>query len=254
MNLAPRYEGCKVNACGVAGELDLHSRRLNYCLLIAVAALLLAFGMKGALIAPPSPPAKVAAGAFDTQRASGRLARILGDERPHPVDSPANDAVRERLMAELRGIGLDPQVRAAMDCNITPESRGMGCAMTRNVVASISSTPFRVNVQNALAVQLAANNLMVTGGVAGKFTGTIKRTSGFTGAVNVQILNLPAGSTVPTVTITPDKETFELPVMTAAVTAALDVPNVAFRVTAAETGKLLQADTPLATKITAPAQ
>ena len=137
MNLAPRYEGCKVNACGVAGELDLHSRRLNYRLLIAVAALLLAFGMKGALIAPPSPPAKVAAGAFDTQRAIGRLARILGDERPHPVDSPANDAVRERLMAELRGIGLDPQVRAAMDCNITPESRGMGCAMTRNVVASI---------------------------------------------------------------------------------------------------------------------
>ena len=137
MNLAPRYEGCKVNCCGVAGDLDLHSRSLNLRLLIAVAALLLAFGMKGALITPPSPPTKVAAGEFDTQRAIGRLARILGDERPHPVDSPANDAVRERLMAELRAIGLSPQVRAAMDCNITPESRGVGCAMTRNVVASI---------------------------------------------------------------------------------------------------------------------
>ena len=110
---------------------------MNFRLLIAVAALLLAFGLKGALIAPPSPPATVAAGAFDTQRAIGRLARILGDERPHPVDSAANDAVRERLVAELRAIGLEPLVRAAMDCNITPKSRGVGCAMTRNVVASI---------------------------------------------------------------------------------------------------------------------
>ena len=115
----------------------MRSRSLNFGLLIAVAALLLAFGLKGALIAPPSPPATVAAGEFDTQRAIGRLAHILGDQRPHPVDSVANDAVRERLMAELRSVGLEPQVREVMDCNITPESRGVGCAMTRNVVASI---------------------------------------------------------------------------------------------------------------------
>ena len=106
-------------------------------LLLAVAGLLLAFGLKGALIAPPAPPATVAAGEFDTQRAIGRLTRVLGDQRPHPVDSPVDDAVRERLMAELRGIGLDPQLREAMDCNITPESRAVGCAMTRNIVASI---------------------------------------------------------------------------------------------------------------------
>ena len=115
----------------------MRSRSLNFGLLIAVTALLLAFGLKGALIAPPSPPATVAAGEFDTQRAIGRLAHILGDQRPHPVDSVANDAVRDRLMAELRSVGLEPQVREVMDCNITPESRGVGCAMTRNVVASI---------------------------------------------------------------------------------------------------------------------
>ncbi len=122
-------------------------------------------------------------------------------------------------------------------------------SFARNAVATINSTPFRLTIQNALAVQLAANNLLVTSGVAGKFSGSIKRTAGFTGAVNVQILNLPAGSTVPTVTIAPDQEAFELPVMTAAVTAAVDVPNVVIRVTLAETGKLLQPDTPLPVKI-----
>ena len=122
---------------------------MNFRLLIAATALLLAFGLKGALITPPSPPATVAAGAFDTERAVGRLTRILGDERPHPVDSAANDAVRERLMAELRAIGLEPQVREAMDCNITPKSRGVGCAMTRNVVASIGPTSGKRLLLNA---------------------------------------------------------------------------------------------------------
>ena len=115
----------------------MRARVVNLRLLLAAAGLLLAFGLKGALIAPPSPPVTVAAGQFDTQRAIARLARILGDERPHPVDSAADDAVRGRLMAELRGVGLDPQLREAMDCNVTPLSRGVGCSMTRNVVASI---------------------------------------------------------------------------------------------------------------------
>jgi len=121
----------------------------NFRLLGAVAALLLAFGFKGALIAPPPPPPTVSAGEFETPRAMGRLARILGDQRPHPVDSEANDAVRERMIAELRSIGLSPQVRGAMDCNITPKSRAVACAMTRNVVASIGPATGRRLLLNA---------------------------------------------------------------------------------------------------------
>ncbi len=115
----------------------MRTRSLNLGLLIAVVGLLLAFALKGALIAPPAPPHAVAAGEFDTQRAIGRLERILGDQRPHPVDSAADDLVRERLIAELQAAGLKPETRENMDCNITPKSRGVGCAMVRNVVASI---------------------------------------------------------------------------------------------------------------------
>ncbi|MEO6579619.1 MAG: M20/M25/M40 family metallo-hydrolase [Sphingomicrobium sp.] len=115
----------------------MRAGRFDFRLLSIAVGLLLAFGLKGALIAPPSPPGSVASGQFDTQRAIARLGRILGDQRPHPVDSEANDAVRARLIAELRGVGLQPELREAMDCNITPQSRTVGCAKTRNVVASI---------------------------------------------------------------------------------------------------------------------
>ena len=106
-------------------------------LLIAFAMLMLAFGVKDALIQPAAPPANVASGTFDTARAADRLARVLGDQRPHPVDSAANDAVRGRLLGELRAIGLAPQVRERMVCNGTPTSRAVSCSMTRNIVASI---------------------------------------------------------------------------------------------------------------------
>ena len=92
-------------------------------LVLAIALLMLAFAAKGWLVEPPRVPASVAAGAFDTTRAMARLQRILGDQRPHPVDSVANDAVRARLIAELSAIGLDPQVREADDCRADTRAR-----------------------------------------------------------------------------------------------------------------------------------
>ena len=114
-----------------------------------LAALMLAFAGKGLLLSPPSPSAVAAPGSFDAARAAGRLARILGDERPHPVDTAANDAVRARLVAELRALGLAPQVRERMDCNGTPKSRAVSCSMTRNVVASLGPAEGRRLLLNA---------------------------------------------------------------------------------------------------------
>ena len=123
--------------------------RGSRALFIVLAALMLVFAGKGLLLRPPAPPAITVPGSFDTARAAGRLARLLGDERPHPVDSVANDAVRGRLIAELRAIGLAPQVRERMDCNGTPTSRTVSCSMTRNVVASIGPAEGRRLLLNA---------------------------------------------------------------------------------------------------------
>jgi hypothetical protein len=105
--------------------------------LIVFALLLAGFALKGILIAPPALPSQVQTGEFDTQRAVARLQRILGDERPHPVDTAADDAVRGRLMDELRGVGLDPQVHEAMDCSGFRDVRVVSCSHVHNVVATI---------------------------------------------------------------------------------------------------------------------
>nr|MDQ3077975.1 M20/M25/M40 family metallo-hydrolase [Pseudomonadota bacterium] len=118
-------------------------------LVIVVAALMIVFAVKDILIRPPSPPPQVAAGAFDTARAAARLKRILGDQRPHPVDSAANDAVRERLLVELRALGLTPAVRERMDCNGRANSRTVSCSLTRNIVATIGPAEGRHLLLNA---------------------------------------------------------------------------------------------------------
>ena len=99
--------------------------------------LLVVIAAKGVLIQPPMPPARAAAGEFDTKRALGRLERILGDQRPHSVDTAANDAIRERLMAEMRAVGLRPEVRETMDCSGFPKSRTVSCSRVRNVIGII---------------------------------------------------------------------------------------------------------------------
>lgn len=102
--------------------------------LLALLALLV---FKGALVVPPPVPQAAAPGAFDTNRAFARLERILADGVPHPVDSEANDRVRDRLIAELRDAGLQPRVTDTTTCNNYPDSPSVNCARIRNVVATI---------------------------------------------------------------------------------------------------------------------
>ncbi len=77
------------------------------------------------------PPAVDPSSPFDTGRAVERLTRILGDEQPHPVDSDANDAVRQRLLVEIRSLGFEPMVRDDFYCNTRTS---LVCARVRNVL------------------------------------------------------------------------------------------------------------------------
>lgn len=75
---------------------------------------------------------------FDTDRAVARLATILGDERPHPTDSAANDAVEARLLAEIRKAGFTPQVDERFHCNGIREGAAI-CARPRNIAFWVTS-------------------------------------------------------------------------------------------------------------------
>ena len=111
---------------------------------VLIAALLLALlavmGAKSALV--PGAASAEAMG-FDTGRALARLQRILGDQRPHPVDSAADDLVRGRLLAELRAIGLSPRVSDSFTCNGSDLAQTVSCARIRNVVVTIGPSEGR---------------------------------------------------------------------------------------------------------------
>jgi hypothetical protein len=115
----------------------MKDRMLSAATLALLALLLAAMGAKSWLVPLPEVRPQAAQGSFDTGRAMARLARVLGDQRPHPVDTPANDAVRDRLIAELRAIGLAPRVADSFTCNGGGTSRNLRCARVRNVLATI---------------------------------------------------------------------------------------------------------------------
>ena len=107
--------------------------------LLACAILVLilaAMAAKSLLVSAPPLRTHNAASEFDAVRAKARLARVLGDQSPHPADSVSDDQVRARLIGELRAIGLNPVVRDQFACNAFPKARAVACARVRNVIAT----------------------------------------------------------------------------------------------------------------------
>jgi hypothetical protein len=110
-------------------------RRDTLLALGIVVLILAAMVAKSLLLAVP--PVHSGPGQFDANRAKARLAFILGDQRPHPADSAADDEVRSRLIATLGQIGLKPIVRDQLVCNDFQRARLVACARVRNVIAKL---------------------------------------------------------------------------------------------------------------------
>ena len=124
-------------------------RRPTLWLALFVAALLGAMAVKSWLIELPPVRAHNTAAQFNAERAASRLAFVLGDQRPHPADTPANDMVRGKILTLLQSMGLQPIVRDQIACNELYKARGVSCARVRNVIAVIGPTTGRAVLLNA---------------------------------------------------------------------------------------------------------
>ncbi len=81
---------------------------------------------------PPPPRGTDAADTeFSADRAIAALARVHGQAGPHPVGTEAHERVRERLLEELRALGLEPRVEE------TAAETKTSTALAKNVVARI---------------------------------------------------------------------------------------------------------------------
>ncbi|GLR47051.1 M20/M25/M40 family metallo-hydrolase [Sphingomonas astaxanthinifaciens] len=115
--------------------------RKAWLLALIVLGLLAGMAATRWLTAPPPLRTANAAGEFDAVRAKARLARVLGDQSPHPADSAASDRVRNALVAELRAMGLSPRVDDRFACNNLHKQPGVACARVRNIVVTLGEMP-----------------------------------------------------------------------------------------------------------------
>jgi hypothetical protein len=105
---------------------------------------------------PPAPiPASAPATEFSAERALAHVREIA--QRPHPVGSPDNVRVRDYVLAQLRSLGLDPQIQDATGVGTRYPEAGR----VQNVIARMPGrTP------GGLAVVLMAHYDGVAGGPA----------------------------------------------------------------------------------------
>jgi hypothetical protein len=124
-------------------------RKPALLIVLVIAVLLGAIAAKSWLVPLPSVRKASSPSEFHVHRARARLTDLIGEGRPHPADTPANDIVRSRLVTHLSEIGLKPQVRDVMACNALEKARGVSCARVRNVVATIGPSAGRHLLINA---------------------------------------------------------------------------------------------------------
>lgn len=116
-------------------------------LLLTSALLVVVFLLSLEGIRPPSPrPRTIPANEFSAERARDVLFQLAGDGIPHPIGSPQNDVVRQRLVDQFTRLGYEPQVQTAFDCD---EYRA--CGTVKNVLARLEGT------ERGAAVLLAAH-------------------------------------------------------------------------------------------------
>jgi len=81
-------------------------------------------------LGPEAPPAQ-----FSAARADVVLARILGEQRPHPAGSAEAEGVRGRILQELSAMGIFARTQIGMSCYGERRWDNISCATVTNIIA-----------------------------------------------------------------------------------------------------------------------
>jgi len=98
---------------------------------LVVAALVLVLAAVAIRLAGPHPePSSTPPGDFSAARARSVLDELLREQVPHPVGSPANQVVRDRIVSRFRALGYETAIQRTFVCNARPT-----CATVENIMA-----------------------------------------------------------------------------------------------------------------------
>lgn len=89
---------------------------------------------------PPRPaPAASPRDVFSAERAAGVLRDLYTGLESHPVGSPENRLLRDRIVEHLKGLGYRPEIQRELACR---EPRA-SCAVVENILARLEGSPGR---------------------------------------------------------------------------------------------------------------
>ena len=120
---------------------------------------------------PPAPEAgdgNAAANAFPGTRARDTLRELIGDGSPHPLGSPAHDAVRDRVIARLQSYGFAPVVEKGNSCG----PRSGVCGDIQNVVARLPGSSSAGGSTGTVLLMAHYDSVPTGPGAADDLTGT----------------------------------------------------------------------------------
>jgi hypothetical protein len=130
--MAERYEPTTL-ATGEGATATARRTSAGRALALMLGLFALVLALVVAAHAPPPPrPTTAPAREFSAGRAQEVLRRLVGDGRPHPVGSAADDRVRQVIVGILSDLGYHPRVEEGFACHW----RG-SCGRVRNVVARL---------------------------------------------------------------------------------------------------------------------
>lgn len=109
---------------------------LRPILLAALAVAVWALAKYGQTM-PPVAPANAPVTQFSAMRAERVLARVLGPEIPHPASTPANAAVRARILQEFASLGITAGTYTGEGCFTAKHSATLACARVTDVIAPV---------------------------------------------------------------------------------------------------------------------
>jgi hypothetical protein len=104
---------------------------------LAVLAVALWFVSKYGYARPEVLKQDAAATEFSAGRAYATLGRLLGPEKPHPLSSDENAAVRARIQAEFAKLGVKTTTYTAFACNAWRGFEVVPCATVTDILAEV---------------------------------------------------------------------------------------------------------------------
>lgn len=124
----------------IANHDTAHHRGSLFCL-AALLAVFVFISVINIALEPVQMRTTNTAEQFDTARAFERIETILGDESPHPVDSPANIGVRDRLIKQIEALGFTPLITPHDICRVNPSQNYVNCTHVENISFRLGTPP-----------------------------------------------------------------------------------------------------------------